>query len=120
MLYAPIQIVTNQSMAVSITSRVIGLPLYFGYAVQADYTTSGTLGGVLALQASVDHREDPEGNVLKAGNFVTIEDTPFLLTGAGSFIWNIRDSNYAYFRLIYTPAGGDSGNLNAYATIKGF
>lgn len=119
MLYAPMQIVTNQSMAVAITSRVIGLDQYFGYAVQADYTTSGTLGGILSLEASVDHKQDPEGNVLRAGSFVTVTDSPVLLTGAGSYIWNVRDSNYAYFRLVYTPTGGDTGTLNAYATIKG-
>lgn len=120
MLYAPIQIVTNGNMASSIISKIIGLPLYFGYAVQADYATSGTLGGVLALQASVDHKQDPEGNVVNAGTFVTIANSPVTITGAGSYIWNVTSANYAFFQLIYTHTGGDSGTLNAYCTIKGF
>lgn len=120
MLYAPIHFVTDQSMAVSIVSRAIGLPLYLGYAVQANYTTSGTLGGALSLEASVDHKEDPEGNIIRAGNFVTILNSSVTISGAGSYIWNIRDSEYAYFRLRYTPTGGDTGTLNAYCTIKGF
>lgn len=115
------QIVTNASMAADITSKTIGLNLFYGYAVQANYTTSGSLGGTLALQASVDHREDLNGNVLVAGNFVTIAGSPQVLTGAGSFIWNVGPSlaMYSYFRLIYTHAGGDTGSLNAFTTIKG-
>lgn len=107
-------------MAVAITSRVVPLDQVFGYSVQADYATGGTLGGVLALQASVDHAEDNEGNVIRAGNWVTITDSPVTLTGAGSFIWNITSSNYLFFRLIYTPTGGDSGTLNAFCVTKGF
>ncbi len=119
MLPSQKQIVTNKSMAVAITSDIIQINLYFGYSVQADYTTSGTLGGTLSLEASVDRRVDPQGNVLFAGNFVTITDSPVVLTGAGSYIWNVRDSNYSFFRLVYAPAGGDTGTLNAYSTIKG-
>lgn len=113
------QIVTAQSMATSIISKIIGINLYFGYSVQAVYTTTGTLGGILALQASVNHQTDLQGNVTFPGGFVTIEDSPVLLTGAGQYIWNLRDTNYSYFQLIYTPAGGDTGILNAYCTIKG-
>jgi hypothetical protein len=113
-----IQIVAAQSMAADITSLVVPIPYYAGYSVQANYATSGTLGGVLALQASDDHQEDPEGNVLHAGNWVTITNTPVTLTGAGSYMWNVTTANYSYFRLIYTHLGGDSGTLNAYCTIK--
>ncbi len=112
------QFVTNQSMAANIASAATEINLFYGYAVQADYTGS-SLGGVLAIQGSVDHRQDPSGNVLNAGNFVTITDSPVTISGAGSYIWNIRESNYSYFRLIYTAAMSDSGTLNAYSTIKG-
>jgi hypothetical protein len=120
MLYAPIQIITSQTMAAAISSRIVALPLYFGYAVQATYTTSGTLGGSFAIQVSVDHDEDLNGNVTRAGTFVTLANSTVVITGAGSYIWNVSDSNYAYFKLIYTPAGGDTGTCNAFATIKGF
>lgn len=119
MLHAQTQFVTNQSMASTVVSNPVGINLYFGYAVQADYTTSGTLGGTFSLEASVDHRQDPEGNVLNQGTFVTITDSPLLITGAGSYIWNVRDPNYSYFRLRYEPDTGDTGTLNAYFTIKG-
>ncbi len=113
------QIVTSGDMSDDIVSQIIGLNEYFGYAVQAKFTTSGTLGGVLALQASVNHKQDLQGNVLVAGDWDTIEDSPITLTAAGTFTWNLRDTNYSYFRLIYTAAGSDSGVLNAFCTIKG-
>lgn len=119
MRFAPIQIVTNKSMAADISSKIVPIDQVIGYAVQAVYTTSGTLGGVLALQASVNHQEDNEGNVIVAGNFVTIANSPVTLTGAGSFIWNLDGTYYRYFKLIYTHLGGDSGNLNAFVEDKG-
>jgi len=120
MRYAPIQFVVNQSMAADITSKAIPINQVFGYAVQAVYSTSGTLGGTLALQASVDHVEDNEGNILFQGHFDTITNSPVVLTGAGSFTWNVATSNYMFFRLIYTHATGDSGTLSAKACTKGF
>ncbi len=120
MRYAPIQIVTAASMAADITSAIIPIDQVFGYAIQAVYTTSGSLGGVLALQASVDHQQDLNGNVTRAGNFTTITDSPVTLTGAGNYVWNVTSGMYLYVKLIYTHTGGDAGTLNAYALTKGF
>jgi len=120
MLYAPVKIINAQSMAASFASTIIALPLYYGYAIQATYTTAGTLGGSFAIQVSVDHLKDDQGNILRAGTFVTLANSTVVITGAGSYIWNVNDANYAYFKLIYTAAGGDSGTCNAYCTIKGF
>lgn len=114
------QFITAQTMASAVASAAIPLYNIFGVAVQANYATGGTLGGVLALQASVDHREDLNGNVLQAGNWVTITGSPVTLTGAGSYIWNVSEPNYPFIRLIYTPTGGDTGTLNAFVNVKGF
>ncbi len=118
--HAQVQIVTSKSMAVAVTSDIININEYFGYAVQANYTTSGTLVGTLALQASVDHKQElVTGNVTNAGNFVTIPNSAVTLSGAGSYIWNVMEANYSFFRLIYTPGVSDTGTLNAFCTIKG-
>ena len=50
-----IQLAKNADMSTTVTSNTQQVYMQFGYAVQADYTTSGTLAGVLKLQASVDH-----------------------------------------------------------------
>ncbi len=119
MLHPQSQIVTAASMDDDIESKIINLNLDFGFAVQADYATSGTLGGSLALQASTDHIQDTLGNVLRAGNFVTITSSIVNISGAGSYLWNVPQANYSYFKLIYTPAISDTGTLNAYCTQKG-
>lgn len=120
MRYSQDKIVTNGNMASSITSETVPLDQVFGYSIQAVYTTAGTLAGVLELQASSNHQEDNEKNVIVAGNWVTISGTPVTLTGAGSFIWNVQDPNYLWVRLVYTPGVGDSGTLNATVNTKGF
>lgn len=120
MLHSQFQLVTAKSMAVAIASAPVAINLYFGYSVQCVYTTSGTLGGVLALQASNSYEQDPQGNVVNTGTWTTLASPAAVtLSAAGNTIFNVADSNYSYFRLIYTPAMSDSGTLNAYATIKG-
>lgn len=120
MLITPKHLITNASMAADVVSPAQQLANVFGYSVQADYATSGSLGGTLSLEASVDHREDDKGNVLNAGNFVTITNSPQVISGAGAFIWNIESSMYPYFRVRYTHAGGDSGTLNVWFFLRGF
>lgn len=112
MRVALVHLVVNQSMAVSITSHPQQLNQAFGYAIQAVFTTSGTLGGTLKLQASVNHQEDSQGVVQVDGNWDDITDSSVLLTGAGSYTWNVTAAMYPYVRIIYTPAGGDTGVLN--------
>ena len=113
------QIVTNASMAATVTSKIIGLNLFYGCAVSAVYTTSGTLGGTFTLQTSEDHQEDLNGNVIKAGTFNTVQNSSVTITGAGTYTWDITATSCSYIKLVYTPAGGDTGTLNAYITIKG-
>lgn len=114
------QFVTSQNMNADITSNPVGLNQDFGYSIQANYATSGTLGGVLKLQASVDHIVDQQGNVTNAGNWVDILNSSVTLTGAGSYVWNVTDVMYPFVRLVYTHTGGDSGTLNAFYNVRGF
>lgn len=114
------QFVVNQSMSATYTSPSVGLDQDFGYAIQANFITSGTLGGTFTLQGSVDHRTDQQGNVLIAGNWCTLAQTAYTISGAGSYMWNVTDVMYAYVRLVYTAAGGDTGTLNCFIQTRGF
>lgn len=114
-----IPIVVAGNMASDIVSSVVKLDQMWGYMIQAVFTTSGTLGGILSLEASVSHEEDPEGNVIVAGTWDTVQDSPHLLTAGGSFTWDMTRTSAPYVRLRYTAAGGDSGTLNAFQCIKG-
>ena len=120
MRYAPIEIVVNGDMSGSITSETVPLDQVFGYAVQAVYTTAGTLGGVLQLEASCDHEEDNEKNVIVAGTWTPVANSQVTLSGAGDYVWNVANPNYLWFRLTYTPAMGDSGTLEVTCVTKGF
>lgn len=116
------QFVTSQSMAADITSAVVGLDQDFGYSIQANYTTSGTLAGTLKLQASLDYNPGTmqSGGAANSGNWVDIDGSSQTITGAGSFVWNVAEVMYPFVRLVYTHAGGDSGSLNAYYQTRGF
>ena len=117
MRYAPIDIVEAGNMASSITSETVPLDQVFGLSVQAVYTTGGTLAGVLSLQGSNTHEEDNEKNVLVPGTWTTISSVT--LSGGGDTLWNVENSNYLWLRVVYAPAGGDSGTLNVVCVTKG-
>lgn len=120
MRYSQDSIVVNGNMANPITSETIPLDQVFGFAVQAVYTTPGALGGTLSLQCSCDHEEDNEKNVIVPGTWTTIANSSVVLAGAGNYVWNVSSPNYLWVRLVYVPALGDAGALQASCVTKGF
>ncbi len=120
MLTAPKKLVSTESMAVDVVSPVQQLDNAFGFSVQAVFTTVGSLGGTLSLEASVNHQQDSQGNVLVAGDWDTIANSSQIISGAGSFTWNYKGSMFPYFRVRYAHAGGDSGSLNVWVDVRGF
>lgn len=115
---SPVQIVTNGNMSSMVNSLIIPLDQIFGCTLQANYSGS-QLTGTFTVQTSVDHKQDINGNILTSGIFVPIAGSPVTITGNGTWIWNINGSMYPYIQLVYSPGLGDSGTLNAYASIKG-
>ena len=104
----PSPIVSNANMANAVTSSLIIPQRNYGYSVQASWTTAGTLGGVLKLQISLD------GLIWN-----DLENSSQTLTGNGSFTWIIQAYAvcYGYAQLVYVPAVGDSGVLNAICNL---
>lgn len=120
MRYSQDSILKDGDMSEVLVSETIPLDQVFGYSVQAVYTTEAALGGVLQMQASSNHQEDNERNVIVEGDWVTIKNSSVTISGSGSFIWNMQEPNYLWARLVYTPAIGDSGVLNVTVNTKGF
>jgi len=120
MRYSQNQVITNGDMSTNLVSETIPLDQVFGYSIQAVYTTSGTLGGILRLECSNDHTEDNEKNVIVPGTWSVVSNSAVTLTGAGNFLWNVESVNYLWARLTYTKVMGDSGVLNATCVTKGF
>ena len=105
-------------MKPGITSKPQQLTQVYAYAIQAVYTGT-TISGGLSLQASVDYKQDSQGNVLFEGNWDTITGTPQLLTGPGVGIWNygFGGCGYPWVRVFYS----DSGSSNdATLTVTGY
>lgn len=107
-------------MSADIVSAAQQLNQSFGYALQAVFTTSGTLAGTLSLQCSTDHKVDLNGNITNAGHWDVISYSEITLTAAGSHTWNVSSPMYPFVRLVYTHHSGDTGVLNAQLFERAF
>jgi hypothetical protein len=105
---SPFLIIAQANMASAIASGPIQMIHNYGFSIQATFTTAGTLAGVLKIQTSLD-----------GSTWNDLANSPLTLTGAGSWSWTIAGSivNFPFVQLVYVPAAGDSGNLNALFNI---
>lgn len=98
--------IPSGSMAGALTFGPQNLAQIYGYSIQAVY--AGSPAGELKLQASND-----------GINYCDIPGTNYTVTGSGSFLWNVSNSNYLYIQMVWTPTSG-TGTLSALAYIRGF
>jgi hypothetical protein len=111
-------IVTNGVMASNIVSSDIYLDQVFAFGIQAVWT--GTPGGTLKVQVSLDIGPDVNGVGSAVVNWTDVAGSSVLLTGAGgNFYWDFPEQSLRWARLVYTAATG-AGTLNARANLKGF
>lgn len=117
-LLNPVHIITAGDMSGSITSSAVEVKLQDNVGVQLHWT--GTPTGTFAIQVSMDHREDIEGNIVVAGHWVSLILNP-TVSAAGSADDAYVDLNQLsamYIRIVYTASGG-SGTLDAFINAKG-
>lgn len=113
----PVHIIDNVSTATSITSGAVEILLQDNIGIQLKW--SGTTAGTFAFQISADHLEDAEGNILNAGNWISLTVSPPIVA-AGSPDDAYVDFNQLsarYIRIVFTRSGG-TGALNAYVIGK--
>lgn len=121
----PFKLATNLSMAATVHSSPFALGqagkfmVPVAFFLQANYATGGSLTGTLFLEASGDYQQDKSGNVTNTGNWGTVEDSTFTLSGAGIAQWDVKTATYPWVRLTYVPGGGDAGTLNAWMFYRG-
>ncbi len=77
---------------------------------------TGTPTGSLVLQVSNDHKEDSNGNILVAGNWVTVVTQA--ISGANVFGFDLNQLGAPWFRVMYTNASS-TGTLNGFVSGKG-
>lgn len=112
------KIVTDASMASSITSEVIEVKNQDNIAFQFNFT--GAPVGTFSVQVSLDYKEDMNGNVQNAGNWISLPLSPAITaTGAADVAYvDINQTGATYMRVLYTRTSG-TGVLNVYAVAKG-
>jgi hypothetical protein len=113
----PAQVITNASMASSVTSLVIILNQKTGCGYDLSWT--GTPTGTFSVEVSNTFTTDGFGNVSNAGNWTAVTlSGPISASGSAdnAFI-NLAGLEAYAIRLVYTRVSG-SGTLNAYICGK--
>lgn len=80
----------------------------------------GTMAGTFDVQCSADHKEDELGNVLVAGNWVSIvlPSTPTLAGASLSIYLDMALLSAPFIRVVYSNTSG-AGTINVLGVGKG-
>lgn len=117
-LLNPVHIITAASMTSTVTSSVAEVKLQDDIGIQLKWT--GTPTGTFKFQISMDYKADAEGNVVNAGNWVTVPVLP-IITAAGApddAYVDLMQLSTPYLRVQYVPTAG-TGTLDVYVNGKG-
>lgn len=117
-LLKPVTIINAVSMASSITSSVVEIKNQDNIGIQLNWT--GTPVGTFAVQVSSDYLQDTEGNVMNAGNWITLPISPSIAAAgsADSAFVDVNQTSAQYMRVVYTRTSG-TGTLTGIAVGKG-
>lgn len=108
------QNIVNGNMALSsIISDITDIQFLDNIAIQLNFT--GAPVGVAAVQVSIDHAQDFNGNVSTAGNWVTIASSS--MSGGSPILFDLNQVSATYIRVVYTRTSG-SGTLQSFISAK--
>lgn len=105
-------IASNISLNASYNSPYVPMKQMYTYTVSAQIT--GTPTGIIQLQASNDpETNDSQTNTMSntapsvaPTNWVTIKNSPFVVTTEGECMWNVFYAGYNYIRVQYIDNSG--------------
>jgi hypothetical protein len=114
------KIVTNAVMNTTVISDPYNVQQLYGVAIQVSYT--GTPTGTFKLQASADPATayaSPSSDTPLVWS--DIINSPYSVTAAGDYMWNVFEIMYNYIRVVYTDTSGGTSTavLNARINTKG-
>lgn len=117
-LLNPVHIIIAGDMSGNLTSPAVEVKLQDNIGVQLHWT--GTPTGTFSFQVSMDHKEDIEGNIVTAGNWINLTVVPAIIAfGAPDDAYvDLNQLSAAYVRVVYTASGG-TGALDAFVNAKG-
>lgn len=91
----------------TINSDAIPLDHIYGFSVYASWSGTAISGSIL-LQASIDEM-----------NWRDIDSTSQTISADGSYLWNISDAFYKYFRIQVTSSNANTITVDASFYAKG-
>lgn len=103
MRIAQLKILNAVSMANGPVSSAVSIRQSFPFAAQANITGSGTIGGNLTLEGSLDYNQDLLGNIITAGNWNTVLNSSQAVSATGIFTWDTTQTGVPWIRVRYTP-----------------
>lgn len=110
------QTITAGDMSGNLTSAVTNIEFLDNIGFQFNFTGSPT--GTVNAQVSADYAQDQFGNVLNAGNWVSLLTSPPSTGGtSGSIYLDLNQLSAPWIRGIYMFASG-TGTLTAFITAK--
>lgn len=117
-LLIPYKIIDAVSMAASVTSSIAPIQEQDNIGVQLHWT--GSPVGAFTIEVSMDHKQDSQGNVQVAGNWISLTlDPTITASGSGDDAYiDLNQLSAPYVRVVYTRTSG-TGSLTAYITGKG-
>lgn len=118
-LLKPFQILSAQSMAASFTSGAVEISNQDNVGVQLNWTTSNAVG-IFGVQVSLDYRQDLEGNIVVAGNWIPLNFSPTIVAASTSDVAyiDLNQLSAPYMRVTYTRTSG-TGTVNGFVVAKG-
>lgn len=107
-------VMTGTSVITSSAVEIINLDNVF---LQLHFT--GTPTGTFSVQVSSDHDQDPNGNVIVAGNWISLvlSPSPVAAGASGDIGIDLNQLGASYLRVVYTNASG-TGVLSAVVSGK--
>jgi len=97
------EVVTNETT----NGEAIDISHIYGYSVYASWSGS-TISGSIKLQASLDN-----------ASWIDITSSSQTINSADSYLWNVTDAFYKYFRVVATSDDANAITVNAQFYAKG-
>lgn len=114
----PFKFIVAGSLGADFTSRPIEVKEQDNIAIQLHWT--GNPNGNFLFQCSTDYKEDTLGNVLNAGNWITLDNEPPVIgVGVGDDAYiDFNQISTSYMRVMFLHISG-TGVLTGYISGKG-
>ena len=109
---------TTTMLNTNINGPAMQLKRMWGFAIQAVWT--GTPTGTFKIQVSADpfYEGAPGQNPTEPINWTDLIDSPYAVSAAGNYMWNVFDTAFNWARLVYTDGSG--GTSTAVLTVSTF